>query len=82
MLSNNGLCLRTAAQYVLLFLDNSNQFHALTLAAFSYVLLDYPISNIFLSYQLQPTKPRCYTMSWLLKTQQHANNSDLPWSTL
>ena len=48
MLSNNDLCLRTA-QYVLLFLVlavNSARFrirlHALTLAARSYALLDWP----------------------------------------
>ena len=49
MLSNNSLCLRTAAEYVLLFLVINGsmilpgfkfiELHALTLAAHSYVLV-------------------------------------------
>ena len=48
MLSNNGLCLRAAAQYVLLSFSNSSiiptgfkftELHTLTLAACSYALL-------------------------------------------
>ena len=55
--ANNGLCLCTAAQYVLLFLvwfNNSKftELHALTLAACSYALLVLPTRGVYRVYAL------------------------------